>query len=300
MSKDISNSKSPKLFKVQLGAYRDRKNADKLLSELEDKGFNGFIRFPKDDDLFRVQTGAYTIRGNADKLLKRLYDKGFKGFIVVEEKEKNPIKADKRSRALTVGNAKIIKTTPDNIYIPVLGSNLFKGGFYGVNGTFFDTATAPVSSPNSCVFIAVNGGKSISNNASINGYPGKVARGTIHYNGKRLGNRKVKRISELPKDTDWAIGGFTIKPYMDFKREQIPASINYKTAHTYLGYDAKGYVYLIVKPSHNVHEIVPTLNELGITQCILLDGGGSSQLNYRGIRHYSSRNINTALLLKRE
>ena len=33
-----------KLYKVQVGAFKNRENAEKLLNELQKKGFNGFIK----------------------------------------------------------------------------------------------------------------------------------------------------------------------------------------------------------------------------------------------------------------
>lgn len=203
-----------------------------------------------------------------------------------------------KSKAYKMGDAYIMETTPDNIEIKVLGSNLKNKGAHGINGTFFDTSTAPVTSPNSCVFIAVNDGKAISNNAKINGWNGPP-RGTIYFtkDGK-LGNKKVRNVNELLKDLTWAVGGYTVKPYIDVN-EKIPESINYSTSHSYLGYDAKGKLYLISKTGkHRMHEIVPLLNKLGLTHCIMLDGGGSTQFNHKDLKFHQSRAINTAILLK--
>ncbi|WP_317818780.1 SPOR domain-containing protein [Clostridium tetani] len=33
-----------KLYRVQVGAFKDKDNADKLRNELKNKGFNGFIK----------------------------------------------------------------------------------------------------------------------------------------------------------------------------------------------------------------------------------------------------------------
>ena len=111
-----------------------------------------------------------------------------------------------KTKAYKMGDAYIMETTPDNIEIKVLGSNLRSKGAHGINGTFFDASTAPVGSPNSCVFIAVNNGKPISGNASINGWKAP-ARGTIYFtqDGK-MGNKKVKSVNELPKNLVWEIG----------------------------------------------------------------------------------------------
>ena len=42
--KKKSNSNSKGLYKVQVGAFKDKKNAEKLLKELKTKGFDGFIK----------------------------------------------------------------------------------------------------------------------------------------------------------------------------------------------------------------------------------------------------------------
>ncbi len=287
-----------KAYRVQLGAYSIRNNADKLLKDLEQKGFKGFIKSEvvNNKNLYRVQLGYYLVRENADKMLQDLRNKGFNGFIAVEEIAEKEMK--NKSEYIKKGDARIIKTTPDNIYISILGDNLKNKGVYGINGTFFDLSTAPVTSPNSCVFIAMNNGKALSNNASINGYNAPPRGTIIYYEDGTLGNRKIKNIKELSKPAKWVIGGYTVKPYMDFANEKMNSGINYKTAHSYIGYDSKGYVYLIVKPNHLVQEIVPLLNDLGIVQCILLDGGGSSQLNHKEGSYHSSRKVNSIIGIK--
>ena len=203
-----------------------------------------------------------------------------------------------KSKAYKKGDAYIIETTPDNIEIKVAGGNLRAKNIYGINGTFFDTSTAPVSSVNSCVFIAMNNGKAISGNASINGW-NAPPRGTIYFTkDNKLGNKKVKSINDLPKNIVWALGGYTVKPYIDVN-EKIPGSINYATSHSYIGYDNKGKVYLIARTDkHRMHQIVPLLNELGITHCVMLDGGGSTQLRHKSISYHQSRAVNTVVALK--
>lgn len=203
-----------------------------------------------------------------------------------------------KSEYIKIGNAHIIKTTPDNIYVDVLGSTLHGANKYGINGTFFDTGTAPVTSPNSCVFIAMNDGKALSNNAQFNGWNAPPRATLIYHTNGLLGFKQLQNINTIRNNTIWAIGGYMVKPYMDFANEKMPGSINYKTAHSYIGYDAKGKIYLIVKPNHMISEIVPLLNQLKITNCIVLDGGGSSQMNHPDGSFRASRRINTAILLK--
>lgn len=199
--------------------------------------------------LYRVQVGAFSIRENADKLLKDLKNKGFNGFITTEKVEEveKPIK--KKSKYYKIGDAHIIETTPENIEIKVLGDTLHGAGVCGINGTFYDTKTAPVTSPNSCVFIAMNDGKVVSNNAQFNGYNAPPRATMIYHTTKKLGFRQLQNINSIRNNTIWAIGGYMVKPYMDFKNEKIPGTINYKTAHTYIGYDTKGKIYLIVNPA---------------------------------------------------
>lgn len=248
--------------------------------------------------LYRVQVGAYSKKENAENMLKELEKAGFKGFITTEKVEEveKPIK--KKSKYYKIGDAHIIETTPDNIKIEVLGNTLHNSGQYGINGTFFDTKTAPVDNPNSCVFIAMNNGKPVSSNAQFNGYNAPPRATMIYHTNGKMGFRKLQNINSIRGITQWAIGGYMVKPYMDFKNEKMPGSINYKTAHTYIGYDEEGNIYLIVKPNHMIYEIVPLLNDLGITNAIVLDGGGSSQLNHPNGNFRSSRKINTAILLK--
>ena len=196
------------------------------------------------------------------------------------------------------GDAKIIKTTPDNIEVAVLGKTLQAANRYGINGVLFDTNTAPVESPESCVMIAMNEGNAISNNAQFNGWKQPPRATMIYQKDGQMGFRKLQNINPIRDITDWALGGFMVKPYMDFKNENIPGGVNYKTAHSYIGYDDKGYVYLIAKPNHNIPQIIPLINDLGITNCIVLDGGGSTQLSHPLGSISSSRSINTAILIK--
>lgn len=214
------------------------------------------------------------------------------------EMVKPQVPTNRKSKYYKIGDAHIIKTTPDNIYIDVLGNNLHNANVYGVNGALYDTRTAPVESPESCVFIAMNNGKAISNNAQFNGWKAPPRATLIYHTNGLMGFRQLQNINSIRNVTQWAIGGFMVKPYMDFANEKIPAGVNYKTSHTYIGSDKDGKIYLIVKPYHMIYEIVPLLDQLGIINCIVLDGGGSSQLNHLDGNFRASRRINTAVLLK--
>lgn len=302
--------------KSQKGAYSSLNNAITEAKKYtgykvyDDKGNQVYPETKKEDNdiLYRVQVGVFKNKKNADNLLDKLKQAGFNGVIVSDNQtskntsdnsnSENKSVNNRKSKYYKIGDAHIIETTPDNIKIEVLGNTLHNSGQYGINGTFFDTSTAPVNSPNSCVFIAMNDGKVVSNNAQFNGWNAPPRATLIYHTTKKLGFRQLQNINSIRNNTIWAIGGYMVKPYMDFKNEKIPNSINYKTAHTYIGYDKNGKIYLIAKPNHMIKDIVPLMNQLNITNAIVLDGGGSTQLNHPDGKYTSSRRINTAILLK--
>lgn len=202
----------------------------------------------------------------------------------------------KKSKYYKLGDTHIIETTPDNISIEFLNNNLRNAGKYGINGTFYDTPRPHLR--DSCWAIAIMNGKPIGGNSMFNSYNHSIKRGTlIYYQDGTIGQRKVNSINEFPKPHVWAIGGYTIVPYMDFKGEKMGSGINYKTAHTYIGYKGNK-IYLIVKPNHMIHEITHITSTLNLDGCILLDGGGSSQLRHPDGSFHQSRRVNNAIILK--
>ena len=217
----------------------------------------------------------------------------------IKKKEDNLNKPiAKKSEYIRMGDVHIIKTKPDNIEIKHVGNTLQGANEWGVNGTFYDTNTAPVTNPESTVFIAMNDGKQISNNAQFNGWKSPPRATLLYQDSGLMGFRQLTDINPIRNFTIWAIGGYMVKPYMDFKNENIPGSVNYRTAHTYIGYDNYGYIYLIVKPYHMIRDIVPLLTQLGITRCIVVDGGGSSQLRHPDGEMRSTRRVGTIIALK--
>ncbi len=70
------------LYRVQTGAFRNRKNAEKLKADLEKKGFDAFITAADVDGLiYRVQVGAFSNKSNATAMVIRLKSAGFDAFI---------------------------------------------------------------------------------------------------------------------------------------------------------------------------------------------------------------------------
>jgi N-acetylmuramoyl-L-alanine amidase len=80
----LSNSTSPPksgLFKVQTGAFSERKNADEHVRKLKSDGFEAFVF---SDGLHKVQAGAFSERKNAEELVDRLNAKGYQAFIFTD------------------------------------------------------------------------------------------------------------------------------------------------------------------------------------------------------------------------
>ena len=77
-----SGNKSDVLYRVQVGAYSVRSNADNMLAKIKAKGFDAFIT--QVDGMDKVQVGAYSVKANADVQLKRIKDAGFDAFITTK------------------------------------------------------------------------------------------------------------------------------------------------------------------------------------------------------------------------
>jgi N-acetylmuramoyl-L-alanine amidase len=67
------------LYRVQVGAYSIKANADKLQAELKSKGIDCFVK--QINGLYKVQCGAYSVRANADAMANRLKSLGYSCFI---------------------------------------------------------------------------------------------------------------------------------------------------------------------------------------------------------------------------
>lgn len=68
------------LYRVQVGAFRNKENSDRLLNALLIEGFPAFV--VHEDGLYRVQVGAFLYLANAIKMEQRLRHFGYNTFIV--------------------------------------------------------------------------------------------------------------------------------------------------------------------------------------------------------------------------
>lgn len=69
------------LYRVQVGAYRKKDNAEALLKKLKAAGFADAFIVQVDNGLLRVQIGAFAVKANAENRLKEAQAKGFDGFV---------------------------------------------------------------------------------------------------------------------------------------------------------------------------------------------------------------------------
>lgn len=68
-----------KLYKVQIGAFKNRNNANNLLNKAKQAGFDAFIA--AEGGLYKVQIGAYSVKENAVAQLNKAKRAGFSAFI---------------------------------------------------------------------------------------------------------------------------------------------------------------------------------------------------------------------------
>ena len=66
---------SRNLYRVQVGAYKNKANAEKMLARLKEGGYEGFVTTK--DNYYKVQLGAYSVRENADRMAQKLKADGF-------------------------------------------------------------------------------------------------------------------------------------------------------------------------------------------------------------------------------
>jgi N-acetylmuramoyl-L-alanine amidase len=68
------------LYRVQIGAYSSRDNADERIAALRADGFSAYV--VREGGLFKVRVGAFRDRARADELAQRLRAKGYEVIIV--------------------------------------------------------------------------------------------------------------------------------------------------------------------------------------------------------------------------
>lgn len=70
------------LYRVQVGAYKDRGNADRQQEKVKTAGFETYM--VKVDDLYKIQVGAFSVKYNAEQLLDKIKAAGFEAFVTTK------------------------------------------------------------------------------------------------------------------------------------------------------------------------------------------------------------------------
>lgn len=79
-SPSITNNKV--LYRIQIGAFGVKANAESYLKKVKAAGFDAFI--VKVGKLYKIQVGAFGVKANADKYLAKVKAAGFSAFITTE------------------------------------------------------------------------------------------------------------------------------------------------------------------------------------------------------------------------
>lgn len=172
-----NESIKPYLFRVQVGAFSNKKNAYDLEARLLSDGFETSIA--KADGFYKVQVGAYAIKANADKKAKELKAKGYDAFITTSENRQTSGEVGyepTKKLNYKIGNYKVtaksglnVRTGPGTEYPIKKLSQLTKsaaaqGGY--IKGTVFtaqeivnSTTSAWAKTPSGWVCLELNGNK---------------------------------------------------------------------------------------------------------------------------------------------
>lgn len=88
------------LYRVQVGAFSKRENADNQLKAVKAKGFDAFIT--QVDGLYKVQVGAYSVKENAEAQLARVKAAGFDAFITTKVSIATSTPVDDKKRIIKI------------------------------------------------------------------------------------------------------------------------------------------------------------------------------------------------------
>ena len=116
------------LYRVQVGAYSVKANADAQLAKVKAAGFSdAFVT--KVDNLYKVQVGAYSVKKNADNMLANIKNKGFDAFITTVSGTQVPsTPATKSYMVIVTADALNIRKGPGTNYA-IVGCITDKGSY---------------------------------------------------------------------------------------------------------------------------------------------------------------------------
>lgn len=82
---NLSGGTSPttdNLYRVQVGAYKNKANADAQLNRVKAAGFDTYM--VQVDGLYKIQVGAYRQKANADSMMAKLKSASFDAFVTTK------------------------------------------------------------------------------------------------------------------------------------------------------------------------------------------------------------------------
>lgn len=82
VNKILKTEEPTLLFRVQVGAFKNKAYADAMFNKVKKAGFSTYM--VQYNGLYRVQVGAYKIRTNAEKMAKKLEGAGFSTYITTD------------------------------------------------------------------------------------------------------------------------------------------------------------------------------------------------------------------------
>ena len=82
---DTPATESSTLYRVQVGAYSVKSNADKQLEKVKAAGFDTYM--VKVGNLYKIQVGAFSKKANADAMMQKIKAAGFSAFITTQKGE---------------------------------------------------------------------------------------------------------------------------------------------------------------------------------------------------------------------
>lgn len=248
--------------------------------------------------LYRVQVGAYSIKANAEKLLNDLKLAGFNGIIKEEDIKLEVIPEVVEFDYYEKYGLKVIETYAKNIYVATLpGKTLREFGIFGINGTWQNNPDAADSK--SIWGLAANKLGPIGPNSYQNS-PNGHKRGTlICYADNNMAVKQINHIDEIKEPINWVIGGGSLVPYYDPTGERIASDILRLTHHTAIGYK-KDRVFLIISDTQcTMGTFRQRILNLKLDGAVFLDGGGSTQMNWKdGQGLHQSRKLSHGVFVK--
>lgn len=249
------------------------------------------------EKLYRVQVGAYKVKANAEKLLEDLKKLGFNGYIKEEEINVEIIKQKEDYREYETDKLYIQEVIPSLCYVAFAsGKNLKQLDVIGINGTWQNNKEAHLT--RSIWGLLANQYGKIGENSYQNS-PNGHKRGTIvYYQDGELDIVRVNNINEFKKPILWAIGGGSLIPDI-VQEENFASDIFRYTYHTAVGIKDGRVYQIVSKIHCTMSKFQEYVKGLGLEKAIFLDGGGSSQMNtVTGKGLYSSRGLASGLFIK--